>query len=124
MLDPDSIEFDLFIEDLFRIASKLKVRADWTIRIGRTSRVPDRHANQIERGPVLRTAPYSLSRSTMCLDIATHDAEPETILVVGLGMVALSFIEKIKEYDTNQVYEIKVFSEEPHGESSKICRGN
>ena len=60
----------------------------------------------------------------MCLDIATQDAEPETILVVGLGMVALSFIEKIKEYDTDQVYQIKVFSEEPHGESSKIRREN
>ena len=53
----------------------------------------------------------------MCLDIVSGDAERETILVVGLGMVALSFIEKIKEYDTDQVYQIKVFSEEPHGKS-------
>lgn len=79
----------------------------------------------MDSGPLLRTpSPESHSRSTMCLDIATHDTEPETILVVGLGMVALSFIEKIKEYDTNQVYQIKVFSEEPHGESPKICREN
>jgi NAD(P)H-nitrite reductase large subunit len=52
----------------------------------------------------------------MCFDIA-GDTNHETIVVVGLGMVALSFIEKIKEYDTDQVYQIKVFSEEPHGES-------
>ena len=52
----------------------------------------------------------------MCFDI-TGDTERDTIVVVGLGMVALSFIEKIKEYDTDQVYQIKVFSEEPHGES-------
>ena len=41
----------------------------------------------------------------------------KTIVVVGLGMVALSFIEKVVEYDTEQVYEIKVFSEEPHGKN-------
>lgn len=57
-----------------------------------------------------------LTRFTMCFDIA-GDTDHETIVVVGLGMVALSFIEKIKEYDTDQVYQIKVFSEEPHGES-------
>ncbi|KAM6500317.1 nitrite reductase H large subunit [Amanita muscaria] len=38
----------------------------------------------------------------------------KTIVVVGLGMVALSFIEKIREYDLEQTYEVKVFSEEPH----------
>lgn len=38
-----------------------------------------------------------------------------TIVVAGLGMVALSFIEKVREYDTAQAYDIKVFSEEPHG---------
>jgi len=52
----------------------------------------------------------------MCFDIA-GDTERDTIVVVGLGMVALSFIDKIKEYDTDQAYQIKVFSEEPHGES-------
>ena len=44
------------------------------------------------------------------------DTHPKTIVVVGLGMVALSFIEKVKEYDTDHVYKLKVFSEEPHGE--------
>ncbi|KAF8635412.1 hypothetical protein AX15_000406 [Amanita polypyramis BW_CC] len=42
------------------------------------------------------------------------DADSKTIVVVGLGMVALSFIEKIKEYDTDHMYKLKVFSEEPH----------
>lgn len=40
---------------------------------------------------------------------------PKTIVVVGLGMVAVSFIEKIREYDIDNMYEIKVFSEEPVG---------
>lgn len=39
----------------------------------------------------------------------------KTIVVVGLGMVAVSFIEKIREYDIENMYEIKVFSEEPVG---------
>lgn len=38
-----------------------------------------------------------------------------TIVVAGLGMVALSFIEKVREYDLGNVYTITVFSEEPHG---------
>ncbi|RUP43599.1 hypothetical protein BC936DRAFT_136960 [Jimgerdemannia flammicorona] len=37
-----------------------------------------------------------------------------TIAVVGLGMVGLSFIEKILEYDTDKAYRIEVFCEEPH----------
>jgi nitrite reductase (NAD(P)H) len=38
-----------------------------------------------------------------------------TIVVAGLGMVALSFIEKVREYDEHEDYNIRVFSEEPHG---------
>jgi len=38
-----------------------------------------------------------------------------TIVVAGLGMVALSFIEKVREYDLGDAYTISVFSEEPHG---------
>ncbi|KAG2182786.1 hypothetical protein INT44_005766, partial [Umbelopsis vinacea] len=34
------------------------------------------------------------------------------IVVVGLGMVALSFIEKILEYDTDKLFDIVTFSEE------------
>lgn len=40
---------------------------------------------------------------------------PKTIVVVGLGMVAVSFIEKVIEYDEEDMYQIKVFSEEPEG---------
>lgn len=38
----------------------------------------------------------------------------KTIIVVGLGMVAVSFMEKVVEYDED-MYRIKVFSEEPEG---------
>lgn len=38
----------------------------------------------------------------------------KTIVVAGLGMVALSFIEKVREYDAGEVYNIMVFSEENH----------
>lgn len=40
---------------------------------------------------------------------------PKTIIVVGLGMVAVSFMEKVIEYDEEDMYHIKVFSEEPEG---------
>lgn len=43
---------------------------------------------------------------------------PKTIVVVGLGMVAVSFMEKVIEYDEEDMYQIKVFSEEPEG---KMC---
>ncbi|KAG2216133.1 hypothetical protein INT45_005645 [Circinella minor] len=35
------------------------------------------------------------------------------IIVVGLGMVACSFIEKLLDYDETKQYQIRVFSEEP-----------
>ncbi|KAI8140686.1 hypothetical protein BJV82DRAFT_562192 [Fennellomyces sp. T-0311] len=39
---------------------------------------------------------------------------PKTIVIIGLGMVAVSFIEKVLEYDDgNDSYQIRVFSEEP-----------
>lgn len=42
-------------------------------------------------------------------------APPKTIIVVGLGMVAVSFMEKVIEYAEDDMYRIKVFSEEPEG---------
>jgi len=47
--------------------------------------------------------------------MAEEQTPRRTIVIAGLGMVALSFIEKVREYDTAHVYDIKVFSEEPHG---------
>jgi hypothetical protein len=46
--------------------------------------------------------------------------ERKTIIVVGLGMVGLSFIEKILEYDTDKHYDIVTFSEESLGKASSI----
>ncbi|KAI8079951.1 uncharacterized protein BX664DRAFT_362080 [Halteromyces radiatus] len=51
-------------------------------------------------------------------DIASSSrdiSEPitETIVIVGFGMTAVSFIEKILEYDNQSRYRIRVFSEEP-----------
>jgi nitrite reductase (NAD(P)H) len=37
------------------------------------------------------------------------------IVIVGLGMVGLSFIEKIIEYDTAKKYTITAICEEPFG---------
>jgi nitrite reductase (NAD(P)H) len=38
-----------------------------------------------------------------------------SIVIVGLGMVGLSFIEKILEYDTAKKYTITAICEEPLG---------
>ena len=46
--------------------------------------------------------------------------ERKTIVVVGLGMVGLSFIEKILEYDTDKHFDIVTFSEESLGKASSI----
>lgn len=47
---------------------------------------------------------------------------PKRIVVVGLGMVAVTFIEKILEYDERHMYEIRVFSEEPEGKDRiSVC---
>jgi len=37
------------------------------------------------------------------------------IVIIGLGMVGLSFIEKILEYDTAKKYTITAICEEPFG---------
>lgn len=41
--------------------------------------------------------------------------ETRHIVVIGLGMVAVSFIEKVLSYDTDRTYHISVFSEENQG---------
>lgn len=46
--------------------------------------------------------------------------ERKTIVVVGLGMVGLSFIEKILEYDTDKYFDIVTFSEESIGNALSI----
>ncbi|ORX96947.1 hypothetical protein K493DRAFT_370402 [Basidiobolus meristosporus CBS 931.73] len=46
-------------------------------------------------------------------EIITPTDAQQTIVVVGLGMVAVSFIEKVLSYDTKHMYNIKVFGEEP-----------
>jgi len=94
------------------MAIQSRMDDDWMIR-----QAPVSFVNQIEYlGPPPPAPHASLIPFTMCFDIAS-ETERDTIVVVGLGMVALSFIEKIKEYDIDQIYQIKVFSDEPHGES-------
>jgi hypothetical protein len=44
----------------------------------------------------------------------TH-IETSSIVIIGLGMVGLSFIEKILEYDTSKKYTITAICEEPLG---------
>ncbi|KAI9496938.1 hypothetical protein BDB00DRAFT_970630 [Zychaea mexicana] len=47
-------------------------------------------------------------------DEAPPTIPPKQIIVVGLGMVSVSFIEKVREYDNDaNMYQIRVFSEEP-----------
>jgi NAD(P)H-nitrite reductase large subunit len=46
--------------------------------------------------------------------------ERKIIVVVGLGMVGLSFIEKILEYDTEKHFDIVTFSEENLGKASSL----
>lgn len=43
----------------------------------------------------------------------TSEAGQKTIVVVGLGMAAVTFMEKIIMYDTKKQYIIKVFGDEP-----------
>lgn len=43
------------------------------------------------------------------------DNSKKTIVVVGLGMVGLSFIEKLVQYEGNKQYNIVTFCEEPIG---------
>ncbi|KAJ3267960.1 hypothetical protein HK104_005541, partial [Borealophlyctis nickersoniae] len=42
------------------------------------------------------------------------EGEKLTVVVVGLGMVGLRFIEKLIEYDTEKKYRVVVFGEEKH----------
>ncbi|KAI9474232.1 MAG: hypothetical protein EXX96DRAFT_509364 [Benjaminiella poitrasii] len=46
-------------------------------------------------------------------DIPALNRNQKTIVVVGLGMAAVAFVEKILEYDTDKKYCIKVFGDEP-----------
>ncbi|KAK9708258.1 hypothetical protein K7432_009744 [Basidiobolus ranarum] len=46
-------------------------------------------------------------------EVLTATPAQQTIVVVGLGMVAVSFIEKVLSYDTAHMYTIKVFGDEP-----------
>lgn len=41
--------------------------------------------------------------------------DKRTVVVCGLGMVALSFIEKLLKYDTKHQFRVEVFCEEAHG---------
>jgi NAD(P)H-nitrite reductase large subunit len=56
----------------------------------------------------------------MAPNVSLHTPDKKmVIVVVGLGMVGLSFIEKILEYDTNCHYQIVTFSEENLRKMSK-----
>jgi NAD(P)H-nitrite reductase large subunit len=41
--------------------------------------------------------------------------DKRTVVVCGLGMVALSFIEKLLKYDTKHQFRVEVFCEEAYG---------
>ena len=41
--------------------------------------------------------------------------DKHTVVVCGLGMVGLSFIEKLLKYDRNNRFRVEVFCEESHG---------
>lgn len=62
----------------------------------------------------------ALLTESLGLSVAEERSSSNVIVIAGLGMVALSFIEKMKEYDTDNLYKIKVFSEEPHGEKKNL----
>lgn len=47
--------------------------------------------------------------------------EKSVVVVIGLGMVGLSFIEKLLEYDTSSQYQIITFSEETLRKDTWYC---
>ena len=63
--------------------------------------------------------PFNAFSSPPSSEAASDEAPPtllpKQLIVVGLGMVACSFIEKLLDYDQNKNYQIRVFSEEPEG---------
>lgn len=50
--------------------------------------------------------------------VTQNNAAASSIVIIGLGMVGLSFIEKILEYDSAKKYTITAICEEPLGKSS------
>jgi len=48
-------------------------------------------------------------------DVAEQTDGKRTVVVCGLGMVGLYFIEKLLKYDTKDQFKIEVFCEEPQG---------
>lgn len=51
--------------------------------------------------------------------VAQNKAATSSIVIIGLGMVGLSFIEKILEYDTAKKYSVTAICEEPLGKLSQ-----
>lgn len=58
---------------------------------------------------------YFQSPSVMAPETNQRETESSSIVIIGLGMVALSFIEKILEYDTAKKYTITAICQEPLG---------
>ncbi|KAL1917550.1 uncharacterized protein VTP21DRAFT_3943 [Calcarisporiella thermophila] len=53
-------------------------------------------------------------------EIVDHSAPTRTVVVVGLGMVGLRFIEKLLELDSERKWYIHVFCEEPRGNADYL----
>ena len=63
---------------------------------------------------------HSLDSSiVMSIESNTPD-EPETIVVIGNGMVGLRFCERLVEYDLNRRYRIVTFCEEPRAAYDRV----
>jgi len=48
-------------------------------------------------------------------DIVVPVDNKRTVAVCGLGMVGLSFVEKLLKYDKNDQFRVEIFCEEPLG---------
>lgn len=47
------------------------------------------------------------------IDLPSPPTAQKTIVIVGLGMAAVAFMEKMLAYDTEKEFCIKVFGDEP-----------
>jgi len=47
------------------------------------------------------------------IDLPSSSVAQRTIVIVGLGMAAVAFMEKMIAYDTEKEFCIKVFGDEP-----------